>query len=163
MTAVATAFATPAAEAADDPIYQTDFIREMLRQTRALDSYGQWDGKSAPQILDGYVLTKERKREIPVIGDPDDQIIARVKSFHNAIAVLIEKECGLMAVPFVQLTHEGFGRALIVVGKLVVMDRTLRDVHRFGFESLSKMKTEADKYLGVALEIIGKHSEVAGL
>jgi probable nitrogen fixation protein len=68
-----------------------------------------------------------------------------------------------MAVPFVQLTHEGFGRALIVVGKLVVMDRTLRDVHRFGFESLSKMKTEADKYLGVALEIIGKHSEVAGL
>ena len=44
MTAVATAFATPAAEAADDPIYQTDFIREMLRQTRALDSYGQWDG-----------------------------------------------------------------------------------------------------------------------
>jgi len=163
MTAVATAFATPAAEAADNPIYQTDFIREMLRQTRALDSYGQWDGKSAPEILDSYVLTRERKREIPVIGDPDDQIIARVKSFHNAIAVLIEKECGLMAVPFVHLTHEGFGRALIVVGKLVVMDRTLRDVHRFGFESLSKMKTESDKYLSVALELIGKHPEVAGL
>ncbi len=152
-----------AAEAADDPIYQSDFIKEMLRQTRALDSYGQWDGKSMPEILDSYVLTKERKREIPVIGDPDDQIIARVKAFHNAIAVLIEKECRLMAVPFVQLTHEGFGRALIVVGKLVVMDRTLRDVHRFGFESLSKMKTEADKFLGVALEIIGKHPEVAGL
>lgn len=163
MNQLANPVATLAAEATDDPIYQTEFIREMLRQTRALDSYGQWDGKSAREILDGYALTKERKREIPVIGDPDDQIIARVKSFHNAIAVLIEKECGLMAVPFVQLTHEGFGRALIVVGKLVVMDRTLRDVHRFGFESLSKMKTEADKFLGVALEIIGKHSEVAGL
>lgn len=158
-----TATATLAAEAADDPIYATDFIKEMLRQTRALDSYGMWDGKSVQQILDSYVLTKERKREIPVIGDPDDQTIARVKAFHNAIAVLIEKECGLMAVPFVQLTHEGFGRALIVVGKLVVLDRTLRDVHRFGFESLSKMKTEADKYLGVALEIVGKHAEVAGL
>ncbi|OHC69585.1 MAG: hypothetical protein A3H93_02810 [Rhodocyclales bacterium RIFCSPLOWO2_02_FULL_63_24] len=157
------AVAILAAETADDPIYQTDFIKEMLRQTRALDSYGQWDGKSPPEILDSYVLTKDRKREIPVIGDPDDQIIARVKAFHNAIAVLIEKECGLMAVPFVQLTHEGFGRALIVVGKLVVMDRTLRDVHRFGFESLSKMKTEADKYLAVALEIIGLYGEVAGL
>lgn len=152
-----------AAEAADDPIYQTDFIKEMLRQMRALDAYGQWDGKAAPQILDSYVLTKERKRGIPVIGDPDDQIIARVKAFHNAIAVLIEKECRLMAVPFVQLTHEGFGRALIVVGKLVVMERTLRDVHRFGFESLSKMKTEADKYLSVALEVIGKYPEVAGM
>ena len=154
---------TLAAEPADHPIYQSDFLKEMLRQTRALDSYGQWDGKTMPQILDGYVLTKERKREIPIVGDPDDTTIARVKSFHNAIAVLIEKECGLMAVPFVQLTHEGFGRALIVVGKLVVMDRTLRDVHRFGFDSLSKMKSEADKYLSVALEIVGKYGEVAGL
>ena len=158
-----TAVATLAAEATDDPIYQTDFIKEMLRQTRALDNYGQWDGKSPQEILDSYVLTKERKREIPVIGDPDDQIISRVKSFHNAIAVLIEKECGQMAVPFVQITHEGFERALITVGKLVVMDRTLRDVHRFGFESLSKMKSEADKHLAVALGVIGRFPEVAGM
>ncbi len=150
-------------EDAADPIYETDFVREMLRQMRALDSYGQWDGKPVPEILDAFVLTKERRKAIPVIGDPDDQIISRVKAFHNAIAVLIEKECGLMAVPFVQLTHEGFGRALIIVGKLVVMDRTLRDVHRFGFDSLSKMKSEADKYLSVAIEIIGKHGEVAGM
>lgn len=150
-------------EDAADPIYETDFVKEMLRQMRALDSYGQWDGKPVPEILDAFVLTKERRKAIPVIGDPDDQIISRVKAFHNAIAVLIEKECGLMAVPFVQLTHEGFGRALIIVGKLVVMDRTLRDVHRFGFDSLSKMKSEADKYLSVAIEIIGKHGEVAGM
>ena len=69
----------------------------------------------------------------------------------------------MMAVPLVHLTHEGFGRALITVGKLVVVDRTLRDVHRFGFESLSKMKTEADKILAVALEIVGKYPDVAGM
>jgi probable nitrogen fixation protein len=68
-----------------------------------------------------------------------------------------------MAVPLLSLTHEGFGRALITVGKLVVMDRTLRDVHRFGFPSLGKMKDEADKILSVALELIGEHSKVAGL
>ena len=68
-----------------------------------------------------------------------------------------------MAVPLIHLTHEGFGRGLITVGKLVVLDRTLRDVHRFGFETLSKMKTEADKFLAVALEIVGKFPEVAGL
>lgn len=152
-----------AIEAADDPIYGSDFVKEMVRQTRALDSYGQWDGKPVPVILGGYVLTKEQKRAIPIIGDPDDVTISRVKAFHNAIAVLIEKECRLMAVPFVQITHEGFGRALIIVGKLVVMDRTLRDVHRFAFDSLSKMKTEADKHLAVALEIIGKHPAVAGM
>ena len=68
-----------------------------------------------------------------------------------------------MAVPMLNLTHEGFGRVVITVGKLVVLDRTLRDVHRFGFPSLSKMKDEGDKYLSVALEIIGKYPDVAGM
>jgi len=146
-----------------DPIYETDFVKEMLRQLRALDSYGTWDGQPPEAIIAPLVLTKERKAEIPLVGDPDEETLARVKAFYNAIAVLIEKECGMMAVPLVHLTHEGFGRVLISVGKLIVMDRTLRDVHRFGFESLSKAKTEADKYLSVALEIIGKYPDVAGM
>jgi probable nitrogen fixation protein len=141
----------------------TDFIKEMNRQARALDSYGTYDGWPIDRVLAPYVVTKEQRRQIPVIGDPDDITISRVKAFHNAIAALIEKECGLMAVPVINITHEGFGRGMITVGKLVVLDRTLRDVHRFGFESFSKMKDEADKHLSVALEIIGKYPEVAGL
>lgn len=152
-----------AALAERDPIYDTDFVKEMLRQLRALDSYGTWDGQPPEAIIAPLVLTKERKAEIPLVGDPDEETLARVKAFYNAIAVLIEKECGMMAVPLVHLTHEGFGRVLISVGKLIVMDRTLRDVHRFGFDSLSKAKTEADKYLSVALEIIGKYPDVAGM
>lgn len=147
----------------NDPILDTDFIREMTRQMRALDTYGVYNGQAPAKILDPFVLTRARRQEIPLVGDPDEETIARVKSFYNAIAVLIEKECRLLAVPLVHLTHEGFGRALITVGKLVVMDRTVRDVHRFGFESLSKMKDEADKYLSVALERIGQYPQVAGL
>lgn len=147
----------------DDPVLGTDFAREMLRQMRALDTYGTCDNWPVERILEPFVLTKEKKREIPVIGDPDEIVVARVKAFYNAISALIEKECGLMAVPMINLTHEGFGRALITVGKLVVMDRTLRDVHRFGFPSLSRMKDEADMLLSVALEIVGKHPKVAGM
>ena len=146
-----------------DPLLETDFIREMVRQMRALDSYGQYDGKPATSLLEPYVLSKERKAEIPIIGDPDDLTLACIKAFYHGIAVLIEKECGLMAVTLVHLSHEGFGRVVITVGKLVVLDRTLRDAHRFGFESLSKMKHEADKHLAVALEIVGKFPDVAGL
>lgn len=146
-----------------DPIMQTDFIQEMVKQMRALDSYGSYDGWSEERILAPYIVTKEQRRQIPVIGDPDEETLSRVKAFYNGIAVLIEKECGLMAVPMVNLSHEGFGRALITVGKLVVLDRTVRDIHRYGYDSFSKMKDEADKYLSVALEIIGKYPEVAGL
>ena len=147
----------------NEGLLRSVFIVEMDRQMRAIDSYGQYDKLSTAELLDPFVLTKERKQEIPIIGDPDELVVARVKAFYNAISALIESECGLMAVPLINLTHEGFGRALITVGKLVVMDRTLRDVHRFGFPSLSKMKDEADKILSVALELIGEHSKVAGL
>lgn len=146
-----------------DPLLQTDFVREMVRQLRALDNYGQYDGQPSEVLLAPYILTRERKAEIPLIGDPDEETVARLKAFYNAIATLIEKECGLMAVSLVHLSHEGFGRVLITVGKLVVVDKTVRDVHRFGFDSLSKMKTEGDKILSVAIEIIGQHPQVAGL
>lgn len=146
-----------------DPIFETDFIKEMTRQLRALDSYGTYDGQPAEKLLEPLILTKERKAAIPIVGDPDEETVARVKAFYNAIATLIEKECGKMAVPLVHLTHEGFGRVLITVGKLVALDKTVRDVHRFGFENLSKMKTEADKLLSVAIEIVGLHADVAGM
>jgi probable nitrogen fixation protein len=154
---------TDAATLERDPILETDFIKEMVKQMRAIDSYGTYDGWPVERILAPYILSKEQRREIPVIGDPDEQTLSRVKAFYNGIAALIEKECGLMAVPMMNITHEGFGRALITVGKLVVMDRTVRDVHRYGYESLSKMKDEADKLLSVALQIIGSHREVAEL
>lgn len=154
---------TDAATLELDPILETDFIKEMVKQMRALDSYGTYDGWPVTRILAPYVLTKEQRREIPVIGDPDEQTLSRVKAFYNGIAALIEKECGLMAVPMLNITHEGFGRALITTGKLVVMDRTVRDVHRYGYESLEKMKEEADKLLAAALAIIGAHREVAEL
>jgi len=147
----------------NDPVLESDFAIEMIRQMRAIDSYGTYDDWSTAKILEPFVLTKEMKREIPIIGDPDEIILARVKAFYHGIATMIEKECGLMAVPMLNLSHEGFGRVIITVGKLLVMDKILRDVHRFGFPSISKMKDEGDKLLSVALEIIGKHSDVAGM
>ncbi len=147
----------------EDGLMSSDFIKEINKQARALDSYGTYDGWPIERVLKPFVVTKEDRRLIPVIGDPDDVTIARVKAFYNAIASLTEKECGRMASTVVNISHEGFGRALITVGKLIVVDRTLRDVHRFGFESLSKMKDEADKILSVAVELVGKYSDVAGL
>jgi probable nitrogen fixation protein len=146
-----------------DPVLESDFAVELMRQVRAVDSYGMFENYSAAQILDPFILTDERKRAIPVVADPDEITISRVIAFYNTIAGLIEKECGLMATSYVSITHEGFGRALIVVGKLVVMNKVLRDVHRFGFPSVSKMKDEADKVLSVALNMVGDHSAVAGL
>ncbi len=138
------------------------FSKELVRQLRALDSYGQYDSWSDDKILDPMILTKERKAEIPLVGDPDEVTVSRVRAFYNAIAVRIETQTRLLSVPLIHLSHEGFGRALITTGKLVVLDRTLRDVHRFGFPSLAKMEAQGDRLVEQALKAIEDHPEVAG-
>ncbi len=146
-----------------DVALQQPIIRQMVVQLRAMDSYGTYDTWSDARVLDPLVLTKERRRAIPVVGDPDETTLSRVKAFYNALAQMIERETGLMAVPIINISHEGFGRALILVGKLVALDKVLRDVHRFGFESLEALVTEAEKMLGRATQLVGEHRGIAEL
>lgn len=138
----------------DDPILESDFMKEIDKQIQVLNARSGGDDWSLTGILSPFLSTGEGKYET---------VLSRLGAFYNAIALLIERECGLAARPMIDLSREGQGRAVITTGKLVVMDRRLRDVHRFGFPSLSKMKDEADKILSVALEIIGKYPEVAGM
>lgn len=146
-----------------DPALVSEVSEEIVRQMRAIDTYGTYDTLGNAEIIDPFILTKERKREIPIIGDPDEITMARLKAYYNSISVMIEKRTGLMAVPIVNLTHEGFGRAFVVVGKLIVVDRTLRDVHRFGFTSLQNMQDEVDKLVDKAAALVEAHRDVAEL
>lgn len=144
-------------------VLEHPFVKQMIVQLRAVDSYGTYDTWSDAKVLDPMILTKERRREIPVVGDPDETTISRVKAFYNGLAQTLEKETGIMAVPVINLTHEGFGRAMIIVGKLVALDKTLRDVHRFGFDSPEKMIAEAEKMISKAVELVTTYREVAKL
>lgn len=146
-----------------DPALQQPIIRQMVVQLRAMDSYGTYDTWSDARVLDPLVLTKERRRAIPVVGDPDETTLSRVKAYYNALAQMIERETGLLAVPMINISHEGFGRALILVGKLVALDKTLRDVHRFGFDSLDALVVEAQKQLGKAAALVAENRTVAEL
>lgn len=144
-----------------DPYMTSDVVAEMIKQLRALDTYDTYEGWSAEKIIDPIVMTKERKRETPIIGDPDEITLARVKAYYNSIASLIEKRAGMMAVPVINITHEGFGRAFVLVGKLIVVDKTLRDVHRFGFPSLEDLSTKTEVVIDKAVALIEQFKEVA--
>ena len=147
----------------DDPALAAPFTTEMLRQMRAVDRYGVWEGAGDHEVLDPFVLTRERKREVPVIGDPDEETVARVTAWYNALSAMIEARTGRMAVPFISIHYEGFGRALIAVGRLIVADRTLRDIHRFGFKSLEAMVGEAERIVAAAVRLVETHPDVADL
>jgi len=137
------------------------FVKSLIRIIRAEDSYGTWDKKSDEELLREFIVTKEERREIPIIGDPDPDTLHRVEQFYRALGLRIEERTGLMASPMMQMSHEGFGRVILTVGRLVAFVKSLRDVHRFGFLDLAKMDQEGEKAVQRAVEFIEAHPEVA--
>ena len=50
-----------------------------------------------------------------------------------------------MISPMLKMHHEGFGRMVLIGGRLIVVNKQLRDVHRFGFDNLGKLAEEGDE------------------
>ena len=137
------------------------FVKELVKQWRAQDTHGAWEGKSDATLLAPYLITKEQRREMPIIGDPDPEVLWRVELFFNAVGLAIERQTGMMVSPMMKMSHEGFGRQVLIAGRLVVVNKQLRDVHRFGFETMEKLAAEGEKYVNAGVEMIVQYKDVA--
>ncbi|CAP54385.1 NifX-associated nitrogen fixation protein [Gluconacetobacter diazotrophicus] len=144
----------------DDPM-ATSFMKALVGRIRAEDMYGAWERKTNEMLLDDYIVSKEERRAMPMISDPDPDTLARVETFFQAVGLAIEQETGLIASPMMKMSHEGFGRVILTTGRLVVFMKTLRDVHRFGFDSLSALAAEGAKAVNAAVAEINRFPEVA--
>lgn len=142
-------------------VKSSPFLVELIKQWRAQDSYGAWEGKSDEDLLEPYVIDKEKRKEIPIIGDPDPETLWRLELFYNAVGLAIERQTGVMVSPMMKMSHEGFGRMVLLAGRLVAVNKQLRDVHRFGFLSLQKMAEEGDKFVNGGVEMVKKFPDVA--
>lgn len=145
------------ADAAADSV----FVKELVKQWRAQDMHGAWDGKADLELIEPYILDKEKRRQIPIMGDPDPETLWRIELFYNAVGLAIERETGIMVSPMMKMHHEGFGRMILTAGRLVVISKHLRDTHRFGFDSLEKLAAEGAKLVAAGVEMIRKYPEVA--
>jgi probable nitrogen fixation protein len=137
------------------------FVKELIKQWRAQDTHGAWDGKSDMQLLDPYIVDKERRKQMPMLGDPDPETIWRLELFYNAIGLSIERATGVMVTPMMKMHHEGFGRMILAAGRLIVVNKQLRDVHRFGFDSLAKLAETGEQLVTAGVEMINTYPEVA--
>ncbi len=154
--------ATPDTPATNEAtLMDTPFVRELIKVLRAQDTHGTWEGKTDRKLLDPYILTAEQRREIPIIGDPDPEIIWRMELFYNAIGVAIERATGNMVTPMSKMSHEGFGRLILLAGRLIVVNKQLRDVHRFGFASLEKLVEAGNKFVEEGVKMIKDYPQVA--
>ncbi|MGA9470186.1 MAG: NifX-associated nitrogen fixation protein [Porticoccaceae bacterium] len=147
--------------ASDTPAIETPFVVELIKQFRAHDSFGAWDTKSDEQLLDPFILTKEKRALIPIIGDPDPEMLWRLELFYNAIGLSIERRTGVMVSPMMKMSHEGFGRMVLTAGRLIAVNKQLRDVHRFGFPTMEKLAEEGQKLVEAGVSMIESFPEVA--
>jgi probable nitrogen fixation protein len=146
--------------AAPDPM-QAPFVRELVKQWRAQDAHGAWEGKSDALLLDPYIVDKERRRQLPIVGDPDPETLWRMELFYNAVGLSIERATGVMVTPMMKMHHEGFGRMILCAGRLIVVNKQLRDVHRFGFDGMQKLADEGAKFVAAGVAMIEQFPEVA--
>lgn len=137
------------------------FVKELVKQWRAQDSYGAWEGKSDEALIEPYIINKEQRKAMPIIGDPDPETLWRLELFYNAVGLTIEHQTGNMVTPMMKMHHEGFGRMILSAGRLIVVNKQLRDVHRFGFPSLAKLAEDGDKLVAAGVEMIQKYPDVA--
>ncbi|MFD2234665.1 NifX-associated nitrogen fixation protein [Phaeospirillum tilakii] len=142
-------------------IPEDPFLKSLLMLIRAHDGSGAWEAMPDAEVIAPFIVTKEQRREIPLIGDPDPDILWRVELYYSAIGLAIEQRTGFNAAPIMKIHHEGWGRMLLTAGRLVVVNSYLRDLHRFGFDSPQAMIDKAAKIIDGAVAVIERFPEAA--
>jgi probable nitrogen fixation protein len=150
-------------ETTTEEILAKPLMQELVKQIRGQDSYGTYRTWSDELLLKPFIVSKERKRKISVDGDVEPVTKARIMAFYCAIAARIEQETGLLGQVIIDLSHEGFGWALVFCGRLLVVAKTLRDAQRFGFDSFEKLDAEAEKLLQKGIDLANRYPEVGNI
>lgn len=150
-------------ETTTEEILAKPLMQELVKQIRGQDSYGTYRTWSDELLLKPFIVSKERKRKISVDGDVDPVTKARIMAFYRAIAARIEQETGLLGQVIIDLSHEGFGWALVFCGRLLVVAKTLRDAQRFGFDSFEKLDAEGEKLLQKGIDLAKRYPEVGNI
>jgi probable nitrogen fixation protein len=140
---------------------ESPFLAQLVAVIRAEDTHGLWDEKTNAEILEEFIVTAEERRAMPIIGDPDPELIWRMTKFYDAVGLMVEKRTGCMASQMQKMHHEGFGRVVLIAGKLVVVSKHLRDVHRFGFETWAKFAAAGEALVESAVATVEEFPEAA--
>ncbi|MBD2313078.1 NifX-associated nitrogen fixation protein [Desertifilum sp. FACHB-1129] len=139
------------------------FAKALVQQIRANDPYGTYRNWSDEILLKPFVVTRAQKRGISVEGEVDPITQGRIMAFYRAIAARIEQETGQLSQVVIDLSHEGFGWALVFSGRLLIVVRTLRDAQRFGFDSLEKLIAEGEKLVNSGIDLATNYANICKL
>lgn len=130
------------------------FIETLISQLRAMDQFGTWAKKSDEELLsEKYVKSKEDLKNIPIIADIDEMQIKDIRLIFQSIALAFELKTGVMCSVVMEMSHEGFGRAVVLAEKIVITNKFFKDAHRYSFRTYDALVSEGGKILKDAIDI----------
>ena len=133
---------------------ETLFIETLTSQMRALDQFGTWAKKSDEEVLgEKYIKSKDALKNIPIIADIDEMQIQDIRLIFQSIALAFELKTNMMCSVVMEMSHEGFGRAVVIAEKIVVTNKFFKDAHRYSFRTYEDLVKEGGKMLKDAIEI----------
>ncbi|WP_223070349.1 DUF269 domain-containing protein [Paenibacillus caui] len=163
-------------ESNQGPLYQA--VKELSEETENKRLLQQF-GRSLCQILDAYdyfgkgsalsgdekiarlaLFTKEEKQALGMDCTPSPKLRQQVENVFQALALTLEAETNCLVQSMVDMNSEGFGRAIVSSGRLILISTTLRAGLRFPFTSQAKLEKFALSSLREALGFAKCHDEV---
>ena len=133
---------------------ETLFIETLTSQMRALDQFGTWAKKSDEEVLgEKYIKSKDALKNIPIIADIDEMQIQDIRLIFQSIALAFELKTNMMCSVVMEMSHEGFGCAVVIAEKIVVTNKFFKDAHRYSFRTYEDLVKEGGKMLKDAIEI----------
>ncbi|MDH4945466.1 NifX-associated nitrogen fixation protein [Sulfurimonas sp. C5] len=136
------------------------FIDTLIGQVRALDQFGTWANREDEDILkEKYVKSKEELKNIPVIADIDEMQIQDIRLIYQSVALAFEKKTGIMCSVVMEMSHEGFGRAVVIADKIVIVNKFFKDAHRFSFRTYEQLCEDGEKMVEDAIKIYNEYKK----
>ncbi|MDR2080555.1 MAG: NifX-associated nitrogen fixation protein [Campylobacteraceae bacterium] len=133
------------------------FLDTLIAQVRAQDKYDVWAKKSDDELLSKkYIKTKEDLKKIPLIADISDIQISDIRLIFQALSLAFEEKTGEMGSVVMEMNHEGFGRAVVLADKIVIVNKFFKEAHRFGYRSIEDLADDGGKMLRNAVQIYEK-------
>ncbi|MER8516844.1 NifX-associated nitrogen fixation protein [Mesorhizobium sp. M1060] len=103
-------------------------------------------------------ITRKQRRAIPIIDDPDPDLLWRLDMFYTAVGFRIEERSGLMTSPTMKMKSLGAsGDCFSRPGGWSLC----RDIHRFGFERFRKLAEADTKLVDDATAAVEAYPDVA--
>jgi probable nitrogen fixation protein len=139
---------------------EVSFVRELVRQLRAHGDDSAWDGRTDAELLRPFLVRKGRGADEEA---PDPDVFWRIELFHAAVGVCIEARTGVTCTPMLRMHHQGFGRVVLLAGRLVAVNRVLRDAGRFGFASPEELALAGERLVAAGVTLVERYPEPAHL